>query len=336
MIGCLVCANSPRAVTFVWDPSPDQSVAGKIVGYRLYYAVGNFTTEPIDGLAPIDPFRLSVGMQTTAVVTNLVPGWTYYFAVVAVGTNDVESPFSNVATYTEPGEPPGGSGAETNSTALNLAGMLPRLWLYPPNGQVLLGVSGAVGSTFLIQASTNPTLSGSWTTVTSLRLTVPAPNANLNPVTTLERAFVPSLEYFQDTNAIDGILRYYRIYMPLGYPIVAYQVLSHRDIPSRLIAVRLPGINAYIVCYVTPEAAYLDYNNNTYIVKLVSSGATIREVADKVATAIGQNWTSASEFTVTEEGAKLLFATVVQTDDPLTDPPLGIPRASSSNILIDF
>jgi hypothetical protein len=339
LIACVVCAISTNAVTFVWDPSPDQTVVGKVEGYRLYYASGNFVAEATDGLAPIAPFRLSVGLQTTAVVTNLVPGLTYYFAVVAVGSDGVESPYSNVATFTQavaPEDPPGGSGNETNSPAMSLAGMLPRLWLYPTNGVALLALSGAVGSTFAIQSSTNPALSGSWTTVTNLRLTLPAPNASPNPVTILERAFVPSLQYFQDPNAIDGILRCYRIYMPLGYPIVANQALSAQDMPSRLVAVNLPGISAYTVCYVPSEAAYLDYIDKTSIVKLVVSGATIREIADKVATTLGQNWTSASEFTVTEEGDKLLFATVVQTDDPLTDPPLGVPRVPNPNIIIEF
>lgn len=200
----------------------------------------------------------------------------------------------------------------------------------------MLAVSGAVGATFAIQCSTNPALVGSWTTITNLRLKVAAPNANPNPLTTLEKAFVPALEVFQDPAPIDGALRYYRICMPLGYPILANQVLSYQEIASRLVAVRLPGINTYIVCYVTPEAAYLDYNSKTYIVKLESSGPNIREIADKVASTIGQNWTTASEFTVTDEGAKILFATVVQTDDPSTDPLPGVPRASSSDIIIDF
>jgi hypothetical protein len=197
-------------------------------------------------------------------------------------------------------------------------------------------VSGTVGATFAIQTSTNPAIADSWITITNLKLTALAPNANTNPITTLEKAFIPALETFQDPSPIDGAFRTYRIYMPLGYAILANQVLAHQEIRSRLVAVRLPGINAYIVCYVTPEAAYLDYNDKTYIVKLEPSGPTIREVATKVATTLSQNWTSASEFTVTDDGAKLLFATVVQTDDPATDPPLGMPRPSSSEILIDF
>jgi hypothetical protein len=126
------------------------------------------------------------------------------------------------------------------------------------------------------------------------------------------------------------------MYMPLGFPILADQVLAKQGFTPRLIAVRCPGLDGYVVCYVTEEAAYLDYNDKTYIVKLVPSGPTIREVANLVAESLGQNWTSASEFTVGADGIKSIFATVVQTDDPLLDPPIGVPRIPGLDIVIDF
>ena len=60
------------------------------MGYRIYYGVGsgNFTNS-----AP-------VGAVTTATVTGLVVGTTYYFAATAFDTNGVESIFSNETTYT--------------------------------------------------------------------------------------------------------------------------------------------------------------------------------------------------------------------------------------------
>ena len=338
-------------INLAWDPSPDAAVPGKVAGYKVYYGLGNFIANSTNASSVSVP----VGLSTTASLSNILGGSTYYFAVVSVDENGVESDFSNLATYLTPPEvpdlPPGVGGSTTGTngggtgspsfppstpTQANLIGMLPRLWLYPTNGQALLALQGTVGATFSIQYSTNPAIVDSWITITNLKLSLPAPNANPNPGTTLEKAFIPALEAFQDPNPVDGTIRYYRIYMPLGYAVLADQVLTAQGFDTRLIAVRCPGRSGYIVCYVTQEAAYLDYNNVTYIVKLESSGPTIREVANKVATTLQQNWTSASEFTVGDDGSKFLFATVVQTDDPLTDPPLGVPRVGGSTIVIDF
>jgi hypothetical protein len=338
-------------INLAWDPSPDAATPGKVAGYKVYYGLENFIAPNATNAAFVS---VPVGLSTSATLSNIIGGATYYFAVVSVDENGVESDFSNLATYLTPPEVPdlppiGGSIPGTNTggsgvpnfppstpTQVNLIGMLPRLWLYPTNGQALLALQGTVGATFSIQYSTNPAIAESWTTITNLKLTLPAPNANPNPGTTLEKAFIPALEAYQDPNPVDGTIRYYRIYMPLGYAVLADQVLTAQGFDTRLIAVRCPGRNGYIVCYVTQEAAYLDYNNVTYIVKLESSGPTIREVATKVAATLQQNWTSASEFTVGDDGTKFLFATVVQTDHPLTDPPLGVPRVASSTILIDF
>ena len=340
-------------INLAWDPSPDAAVPGKVAGYKLHYGLGNFIADSNN----ISSVSVPVGLSTSATLSNILGGATYYFAVVSVDQNGVESDFSNLATYLTPPDVPnlpgtggsttgtntGSTGGDTGSpfptstpTQANLIGMLPRLWLYPTNGQALLALQGTVGATLSIQYSTNPAIVDSWITITNLKLSLPAPNAIPNPGTTLEKAFIPALEAFQDPNPVDGTFRYYRIYMPLGYPVLADQVLTAQGFDTRLIAVRCPGRSGYIVCYVTQEAAYLDYNNVTYIVKLESSGPTIREVANKVATTLQQNWTSASEFTVSDEGSKFLFATVVQTDDPLTDPPLGVPRTASGAILIDF
>jgi len=73
-------------VTLAWDPSPDPQV----VGYRIYYgaASGNYTNSS------------PVGMVTTATLTGLAVGTTYYFAATAFDTNGVESIFSNETSYT--------------------------------------------------------------------------------------------------------------------------------------------------------------------------------------------------------------------------------------------
>jgi hypothetical protein len=75
-------------VTLAWDPSPDSSVAG----YRLYDGVTSGTyTNVID-----------VGNATSATVTNLVRGVTYFFAVRAYDTNGQESVLSDEVSYTVP------------------------------------------------------------------------------------------------------------------------------------------------------------------------------------------------------------------------------------------
>jgi hypothetical protein len=83
---------SAANVKLTWDPSPEPLVTG----YRLYYGTssGNYTNV------------IDAGNRTDYTVTELAEGATYYFAATAyIGTGD-ESTFSNVASYTVPGETP--------------------------------------------------------------------------------------------------------------------------------------------------------------------------------------------------------------------------------------
>ena len=71
-----------------------------LAGYRIYYGRN---PEVLNHAVQID----SVGLQTY-VVDDLEPG-TWYFAIVAVATNGVESTLSNIVTKTitaQPGEMP--------------------------------------------------------------------------------------------------------------------------------------------------------------------------------------------------------------------------------------
>jgi hypothetical protein len=72
------------AVTLTWDPDPDHSV----VGFRLHCGTtsGVFTQV------------INVGDATTRLVSNLVGGKTYFFALTAYEANCVESPLSNKAS----------------------------------------------------------------------------------------------------------------------------------------------------------------------------------------------------------------------------------------------
>lgn len=87
--GYLFAQSLPTAsVVLAWDASPDASVSG----YRLYYGVASRTyTNTVD-----------VGNVLTGVISNLVPGVTYYFAATAYATNGLESDFSNEVGYTVP------------------------------------------------------------------------------------------------------------------------------------------------------------------------------------------------------------------------------------------
>jgi hypothetical protein len=338
-----LASTRAASVTLAWDPSPDELVSG----YKVYYSVQDFSV-PDETNSPIAV--IDAGREATVTITDLVGGQIYFFSVVSIGPGVVESELSTVLAYNVPLSsipqlpPPDGStntgstntGQISTSTEVSLLGMIPRLWLYPSNGIAMLAIQGAVGATFTIQSSTDPGLAGSWVTITNITLSNPAPNASAPNDNTLQRAFVPALEAFPDPSPMDGTFRYYRIYMPLGFPILAQQVLAQQGYNPRLVAVRSPGQSAHVVCYLAEEEAYLDYNNQTYVAKLVPSGPTIREIANTFAAALDETWTSASEFTLADDGTKFLFATVLQIDDPLTDPPLGIPRASGSDILIDF
>lgn len=105
------------------------------------------------------------------------------------------------------------------------------------------------------------------------------------------------------------------------YAVLAHHVLKPRGFSTRIIHVRLVGRVAHAVCYVAESKAYLDYNNRRYFLNLQRSGATLREIATKVADSFEGNWTSASEFTYDYETYKKTFGrTVVKTEPRANDP----------------
>jgi hypothetical protein len=76
------------SVTLAWDRSQEPNIAG----YRVYYGTTSrhYTT------------MRSVGNSTTATISNLEPGTTYYFAVTAYDTSGNESSYSQEIPYTVP------------------------------------------------------------------------------------------------------------------------------------------------------------------------------------------------------------------------------------------
>jgi VCBS repeat-containing protein len=77
-----------QTVTLAWDPSPDADV----IAYNVYYGTqsASYTN------------KVTVANVTTATVSNLVEGATYYFAATAYNTSDLESEPSNEVSYTVP------------------------------------------------------------------------------------------------------------------------------------------------------------------------------------------------------------------------------------------
>jgi hypothetical protein len=84
---------------------------------------------------------------------------------------------------------------------------------------------------------------------------------------------------------------------------------------------------------VTNQNSFLFYDaTNRAFALLPSSGPTIRSIASTLAGALGQNWTSASEFGYSN-GVSTILATVVEAANPNSDPVAG---NSSASINIDF
>ena len=73
-------------VTLGWDPSADSSV----VGFRLYYGVASHSY----------PSMLDAGDATTAAISNLLDGVTYYVAATTYDAAGLESDYSTEVSFT--------------------------------------------------------------------------------------------------------------------------------------------------------------------------------------------------------------------------------------------
>lgn len=90
LVGLLSAAGS--TVTLAWDPSPDDQW---VTGHRLYVGRDTRTYTHV----------LELGRTNQCTVDLDAPGW-WYFAVTAIGTNYLESDFSNEVAYNRPLAPP--------------------------------------------------------------------------------------------------------------------------------------------------------------------------------------------------------------------------------------
>jgi hypothetical protein len=91
-LGDIVTLRASQSVELGWDPNSDPDLAG----YRLYSGTtsGVYTQQ------------IEVGNATTTLVSNLIDGTTYFFAITAYNTSSVESPQSNEISYTVPSPNP--------------------------------------------------------------------------------------------------------------------------------------------------------------------------------------------------------------------------------------
>jgi hypothetical protein len=125
----------PADVTLAWDPN----VAPGLAGYNVYYGTASRAYSE----------RISVSSTaTSATVTNLQAGQTYYFAVTAINFAGLESGYSAEVFYTTP-----------NAVALQIQ--------VASNGQVILTVTGLAGHIYDIQASSDFT---AWSVIATVTL----------------------------------------------------------------------------------------------------------------------------------------------------------------------
>jgi fibronectin type 3 domain-containing protein len=84
-----IAQSSPPQVTVGWSPEP---ATNNVASYKVYWGVATRTYTN----------SLSAGTNTTFTVSNLAYSTTYFFAATAIGTNGLESVYSNEASTNTP------------------------------------------------------------------------------------------------------------------------------------------------------------------------------------------------------------------------------------------
>jgi hypothetical protein len=112
-----------QSVTLNWDPSSATNVAG----YKIYYGTASHSYSQV----------VTVDNVTSATISALTAGQTYYYAATTVDAAGNESAFSNEASYVTP-----------LPAAVLTAGV-------QTQGAFSFTVSGTAGQTYVVQASTN-------------------------------------------------------------------------------------------------------------------------------------------------------------------------------------
>ena len=343
-------SNASKTIKLAWDPSPDSL---QVVGHIMCWGSSSKN---------YNYFNLLPGTQTVANISGAFTAPLYYFAVKAFDSNGIQSDFSNEAIYTNSlqqtsllSQQSSTTSTTTNNNPLqitpmsiqrpsqmiiihsNMIGIPPEIVMDlqpPPALPSVKGIWGTFAAAASILSSTNPSNPNSWTAVTNFVFTnyVQLKSFTNSVYDIIDEAFAPAWQDWVLPQSYSDDRQFFKIAMPLDYPVLADIVLRARGYRSRLITIRMPGIEAYTVCYVQQSGAYIDCRLWENRVLLVPSGARIREIASMVAQSLQLNWTSATEFSFTN-GVWQALATVVAVDDPSRDPVAG---QEKSSIQINF
>ena len=133
--------RADQAVALTWDAVGDPAVAG----YRIYYGVQS----------RIYSRSVDVGKVTKATIAGLAAGMTYYFAATSYYDSGDESDYSNETKFIVPADvspPPTNFFGAVSTTVTNPAALTE---MNRSGGHFNFTVSGAAGSFYILEASTN-------------------------------------------------------------------------------------------------------------------------------------------------------------------------------------
>jgi hypothetical protein len=353
LVACLVEPFAMRCdaqVTLTWNPSASPGVGGYNVCWGtntgVYIFTNNYpnttTNVMISGLSTNEIFFFAVqavgsnGLASdfsneegfTNGTPNVTPGGPGGGGLPGGGgiPTNTNPPVVTNPNPTNGGGGGGGTGTNpgTNITQSTIWGVPPMVGLGMSNGQATLNIAGTVGATLNIMGSTNDLSLNEWTAITNLTLTniATAETNQAGPQDVLDVAFVPATQTVTLAITNNAPFQYYQLVMPYDYAILADQVLLvNSNYTPRLIVVNMPGVTDD-ACYVNQVNSFIHYARTNSSLQLFSSGSTIRQIANSLATYMNLDWTSASEFTYSNGMAQIL-ATVIETEPPADDPVAG-------------
>jgi len=131
-----IVRGASATLALTWQPSLSSSV----VGYRIYYGTGSGSYQ----------WSLSVPNTTTAQITGLAAGTTYYFAAKAVDIVGTESPASNELHYSVPSS---SSDNSSSSAAVGLSNISTRSEVLTGDGTTIGGfvIAGTDSHTIVVR-----------------------------------------------------------------------------------------------------------------------------------------------------------------------------------------
>src|SRR5271169_6365870 len=159
LVGSLSPAEGGQNIMLAWNAE------GGVAGYRLHYGTASGSYDQ----------TTDVGSSTTATVSSLTPGVTYFFVVTAFNTAGLESLPSNEVSFT---------------AALNLPAISAMQQL--PNGGFQFTVTDAVGQTDSVYASSDL---ATWTLLTAFVNTTGAFVVDDPEAANVERRFYRVTDY---------------------------------------------------------------------------------------------------------------------------------------------